>query len=148
MLSRRVSVVRPSLFSTRRWVFIILLICRPSRPRSWFSVLNARSARPRPRDLLRDARLLKSVKRRTRMLSFIKHSILSNPYRMWICLSFTCLLKQSFLYPKLFKEIICLEWPSDNKNVISNTSLMISSQQELPPRPLRYHHLTSYLNPS
>ena len=45
---------------------------RLSKPRSWSFVLNARNARLRLRDLLRDARLLKLVRRRTRRLSFIK----------------------------------------------------------------------------
>ena len=77
MPSRRVSVVRPSLFSTRRFSFNLHVISRLSRPRSWSSVLNARNARLRLRDLLRDARLLKLVRRRTRRLNFIK---LVNPY--------------------------------------------------------------------
>ena len=49
-----------------------IVIYRRSRPRSWCSVSSARSARPRRRDLLRDARPLKLVRRRTRTLRPIK----------------------------------------------------------------------------
>ena len=45
---------------------------RLSKPRSWSFVLNARNASARPKDHLRDARLLKLVKRRTRVINSIK----------------------------------------------------------------------------
>ena len=50
-------------------------IRRLSRPRSWCSVWSARSARWELRDLLRDARPLRLVRRRTRMPRPIKQSI-------------------------------------------------------------------------
>ena len=54
--------------------------CRRSRPRSWCSVSSARSARPRLRDLLRDARPLRSVRRRTRTLRPIKRIAVFLPF--------------------------------------------------------------------
>ena len=54
--------------------------CRRSRPRSWCSVLSARSARPRLRDLLRDARPLRLVRRRTRTLRPIKRIAVFLPF--------------------------------------------------------------------
>ena len=56
------------------------VICRPSRPRSWSSVWNARSARWELSALWSDARPLRLERRRTRMLRPIKYRVLRIVY--------------------------------------------------------------------
>ena len=68
------------IFHKKVVILLLIVTCRRSRPRSWCSVSSARSARPRLRDLLRDARPLRSVRRRTRTLRPIKRIAVFLPF--------------------------------------------------------------------
>ena len=70
------------IFHKKVAILIQMVTCRRSRPRSWCSVSSARSARPRLRDLLRDARPLRLVRRRTRTLRPIK---IGDGWRIDLC---------------------------------------------------------------